>query len=488
MNFKKTQKSYERDKIFISPPNTARGKVESAKNPEKKPNKLRKSTSTEDMIAKEQSNNFHSLDPRPIKKTKSKFFINNLKESKYKSAKLRPNGKDSGGKRKDWDRTVKIEKKDLKKRRAEPPKTQRTDKDFVYLNVLQKSYKTITPKKLSPKAPMKTSVKNDTPLSNCNKGTTIPDILYSDLFQDLPKNNNPNPSEAKRDNGSICLNKVILLEGHNTGLSDEIKEFSPKEVCISASSKKIENFPENSSDSNNSQKKLTPSNKKINENAENLKSEETVKKEEDPKITRHNKIIEAIQNDEKQNYSVTNNDESVNVNLDETQNNTMNESGEIKKKLPKSFVKEIFERRNKNKTGTITIVEELNNMYVNKITNNIMTVPRSNSRGEKYLRQEPEEDNEEKKMIKFLKNRSEMANMCKIKIGNYDEPKKDDSPKKTNQEFEKINSDSSKHQKVEKLEDFPRKESLKQEVAGEKKNSNVDEKKLLAFLDQELKF
>ena len=165
----------------------------------------------------------------------------------------------------------------------------------------------------------------------------------------------------------------------------------------------------------------------------------------------------------------------------------MNESGRIKKKLPKSFVKEAFERRNKNKTGTV--VEDLNNMYVNKITNNIITVPRSNSRGEKYLRQEPDEENEEKKMIRFLKERSEMANMCKIKIGNYDEAKKDDSPKKTiDQEFDKINSDSSKHQKVEKIDDFPRKETLKQEISGEKKNSNVDEKKLLAFLDQELEF
>ena len=82
-----------------------------------------------------------------------------------------------------------------------------------------------------------------------------------------------------------------------------------------------------------------------------------------------------------------------------------------------------------------------------------------------------------------------MANMCKIKIGNYDEAKKDDSPKKTiDQEFDKINSDSSKHQKVEKIDDFPRKETLKQEISGEKKNSNVDEKKLLAFLDQELEF
>lgn len=450
------------------------------------------------MISKGKTNNFHSLDTRPIKKTKSKFFINNLKESKYKSAKLRNNGKESSGKKKEWDRNVKIEKKDLKKRRAEPPKTQRSERDFVYLNVLQKSYKTITPKKLSPKVPMKNSLKNDTPLSNCNKGTTIPDILYSDLFQDLPKNSNPNPSpENKRENGSICLNKVILLEGHNAGLSDEIKEFSPKEVCFSASSKKIESFQENSSDSNNSQKKNSPRNTKIekkeeingkSENfSENFKIEEIIKKEEDPKITRHNKIIEAIQNDEKQNNSLTINDESVNVNLDETQNNnSMNESGKIKKKLPKSFVKEAFARRNKNKTGTV--VEELNNMYVNKITNNIITVPRSNSRGEKYLRQEPDEENEEKKMIRFLKERSEMANMCKIKIGNYDEVKKDDSLKKTDQEFEKINSDSSKHQKVEKLEDLTRKETLKQEVSAEKKNSNVDEKKLLAFLDQELEF
>ena len=441
----KTQISNEKGKNtnFISSPNTARGKVESTKNPEPKPNKLRKSTSTEDMIAKGKTNNFHSLDARPIKKTKSKFFINNLKESKYKSAKLRNNGNQSSGKKKKWDRNVKIEKKDLKTRRAEPPKTQRNERDFVYLNVLQKSYKTITPKKLSPKVPMKNSMKNDTPLSNCNKGTTIPDILYSDLFQDLPKNSNPNTNpENKRDNGSICLNKVILLEGHNAGLSDEIKEFSPKEVCISASSKKIDNFPENSSDSNNSKKNLTPTNKKIEKkeeingksekspekienNWENFKTEDIIKKEEDPKVTRHNKIIEAIQNEEKQNNSLTNNDESVNVNLDETQNNnSMNESGRIKKKLPKSFVKEAFERRNKNKTGTV--VEDLNNMYVNKITNNIITVPRSNSRGEKYLRQEPDEENEEKKMIRFLKERSEMANMCKIKIGNYDEAKKDD--------------------------------------------------------------
>ena len=106
----KTQISNEKGKNtnFISSPNTARGKVESTKNPEPKPNKLRKSTSTEDMIAKGKTNNFHSLDARPIKKTKSKFFINNLKESKYKSAKLRNNGNQSRGKKKKWDRKVKI--------------------------------------------------------------------------------------------------------------------------------------------------------------------------------------------------------------------------------------------------------------------------------------------------------------------------------------------------------------------------------------------
>ena len=94
---------------------------------------------------------------------------------------------------------------------------------------------------------------------------------------------------------------------------------------------------------------------------------------------RHNKIIEAMQNDEKQ----SNNDESVDLNLDETnQNNksvnSMAESGEVKKKLPKSFVKEIFERRNKNRVGSQIVEESLKNMYVNKL---MSTHARSNSRG-----------------------------------------------------------------------------------------------------------
>ena len=93
--------------------------------------------------------------------------------------------------------------------------------------------------------------------------------------------------------------------------------------------------------------------------------------------------------------------------------------------------------------------------------------------------------------MEFLKNRQEMANVCKINIVNYDDTKiekhENNSKSKIEPENEKINFDSSssKNQKVEKNnEKNVRKPTLEKENPSGKKNSNTDD--LLDFLDREL--
>jgi len=404
--------------------NTDKDRMNSESSKKYSKNKIKKSTSTEKPTESDDTNNFHSLDSRPLKQAKSKFFMNSLKISC--SAKIQSKAQDKDATKKKWNPNVKIEKKERKNKIIETPRTERLDRNFVYLNVLQKSYKTITPKKTLKKE-VQYSSKNATPSSNNQKGT-IPDILSSDLFQDLNKNNQNNFSSLRdsnnRERGSICLNNVIV-EDKNNKLLDEIKDFSPKEVGISASSKEIEENPlqndvkEEQDTSNKTDSKKTEGNVERSTKHDSIKIDlsDIKNEEEDPKIFRHNKIMDILQNN-----SINSGDESLD---DSNMNNNspLNDSCENKKKLPKSMVKDIFEKRKrKNKKTETQIVEEsLNNMFVTKLMSN----NRSNSRGEMPKQNKPEDDIEEKKMTEFMKNRREMANICKINIINYDEKKKE---------------------------------------------------------------
>ena len=80
----------------------------------------------------------------------------------------------------------------------------------------------------------------------------------------------------------------------------------------------------------------------------------------------------------------------------------------------------MFDRKNKNKSGTQILENSLNNMYIEKLVKDT----RSNSRGEHHKPEikvnPPVEDNKDGKKNEFILNRKELGNSFKINIIDFD--------------------------------------------------------------------
>ena len=404
----------------------------------------------------EQNEECHSADSHFFKKTKSKFFLDSQKKSKTNEKKLQKSQKLKNSSippknPKKWDSTVKLIPPI--KNHKNPLKLNKSDKNFIYLNVLQKSFKSMNIKKNNFPKPTSSSIEGT---HYSNKMDTIPDILECGLFQNLNENKNLKELlNLKKD--SICLNNLAIEENKNEKIDDDIKDFSPLEVHL-ASSSNITKVDMNIEDHQGNQRKTSNKNKdknldfrdfisknhqnskekknnntsidKLEENLQknnNMSPEEREKKELEERLN-YEKILQENQRKFESSQKSRNTVESslddnsiIDDNNANNSINTLNESCDRRdRKISKSAIKKMFDRKNKNKSGTQILENSLNNMYIEKLVKDT----RSNSRGEHHKPEikvnPPVEDNKDGKKNEFILNRKELGNSFKINIIDFD--------------------------------------------------------------------
>lgn len=334
---------------------------------------------TEMNTAINEEKNFYSLDSKiPPNKSKSKFFHSNQKT--IRNFKILKKNKIKDKNELKWDSTVKIERKSKK----EQPKSQKTNRNFIYLNVLQNCCKLNTSLKKT-KEKNFVSEKNQTDLSD-NKKETLPEMLDTEFYKDL--NNKSIKDVIKSDKRcSISLNNLGIIE-NNHQISEDLKETSAKEIYLTSSSIneekpiKLEEVVHDLNILNTKEKSLE------NDNITNL---DALQKSE---------LI--IEQSEKFADSDKTHFNSLSFKPKDYSNLRAHSSSDLKEKLKKSFAKEIIK-------GTQNMEESLNTMFKNKLMLDERTKSRSELKKIKSDKGKNMKKNELKKLRKFMEDSSSIT-------------------------------------------------------------------------------